>query len=184
MKYVYATIYSIAALLIMTLVVTGNPFETAPGVLGVLAILVVSAVVFVGTVLVMTWFGPNATATNFQATRALLIEGLKNEEAHYYFELKGGGILFLFSAKPLDVYALPEGYSEKDGPLFPNSDFSLLRNINTGAIVGLGIHGVFIKPEKLIVPDEEAYLSGLWMKNGEVAQGISYDEVKRRILGE
>lgn len=102
---------------------------------------------------------------------------------HYYFELEDRSILFLSADQPLDVYALPEGYSEKQGPLFPNSDFSLLRDASTGDIIGMALNGVSMQAEELVVPNEEAYDDKLFLKNGETTQATSYDEVKRRILG-
>lgn len=118
-------------------------------------------------------------STDFTALRAFQIEEWEDEGTQYMIELANGSVLYL-CGQYLDEYEPFEDGETNQPRRFPCTEFTVLRNKQTGDGLDLVCRGTVLEPECLAPPfDEKDGKHGLIPNDGHIYENHGYDEIKR-----
>ena len=118
------------------------------------------------------------TEEQHRAERAFAVEEFEDEGSQYFIELDDGRVLFLCGQYLYEDE--PEGEEPRR---FPCTEFTILRHKKHGYVVDLVCTGDVFEPEGTaphLTP--ERWGSDEWPDDGDIIEGVTYDQVRRQML--
>jgi len=119
----------------------------------------------------------------YEVRRNFRVEEFEDEGPHYFLDLGEGGVLCLCGQYLDDLEEPVPGPDGRVAPVFPSTRITVRRRRDTGEVLDVGCHGVYLPPECEAPPYDKADLA--WDDNagdGDIIRDRSYGQLKAERL--